>query len=168
MDVRYPRLTSLDFLKVCLPATAEFYRYWDSKRQGRAMPARSDLDPIEMRRWLPGIILVDVLLDPYRLVYRVVGTRSVDIRSSEVTGRTVQEGRHGSKLPHVMENYRLAIEERKLVYDWDGTANRDGDEISTEVLMLPLSSDGITVDQVISYIDDRPLFAGTYPPTAST
>ena len=162
--MQYSRLTSLDFLEVCLPATADFYRYWDSKRQGRAMPARSDLDPIEMRRWLPGIILVDVLQDPYRLVYRLVGTRSVDIRSSEVTGRTVQEGQHGSKLPHVMENYRLVIEERKLVYDWDGTANRSGDEIATEVLMLPLSSDGTTVDRVISYIDDRPLVALTYPP----
>jgi hypothetical protein len=162
MDMHYPRLTSLDFLEVCLPATAAFYRYWDSKRQGRAMPARSDLDPIEMRPWLPGIILVDVLRNPYRLVYRLVGTRSVDIRSSEVTGRTVQEGGHGSKLAHVMENYRLAIDERTLVYDWDGTASRDGGEISTEVLMLPLSSDGASVDRVISYIDDRPLFTPTY------
>lgn len=160
MDLRYPRLTSLDFLDVCLPATADFYRYWESKRRGRKMPARSDLDPLEMRLWLPGIILVEVERNPFRLVYRVVGTRSVDLRSSEVTGRAVEEGKHGIKLPHVLENYRLVIEERKLVYDWDGTAGRSGDDIATEVLMLPLSSDDSTVDRVISYIDERPMRPG--------
>jgi hypothetical protein len=160
MDPQYPRLTSLDFLEVCLPTTAAFYHYWDSKRQGRAMPARADLDPTEMRHWLPGIILVDVQRDPFRLTYRVVGTRSVSIRSAEVTGKPVEEGMHGEKLVHVMENYRLVIEERKLVYDWDGTANRDGYTLSTEVLMLPLSSRGDLVDRVISYIEDRPFQAG--------
>lgn len=157
MDLVYPRLTTLDFLDKCLPTTAGFYRYWDSKRQGREMPARSDLDPIEMRLWLPGVILVDVVRFPDQLIYRLVGTRSVDIRASEVTGKPVQQGHHGSKLPHVMENYRLVIEEKKLVYDWDGTTTRDGYEVWTEVLMLPLSNDGAGVDRVISYIDERPL-----------
>jgi hypothetical protein len=156
MNFSYPRLTTLDFLKVCLPATAAFYRYWDSKRQGREMPARSDLDPIEMRTWLPGIILVDVLSYPDQMIYRLVGTHSVDIRGSEVTGLRVQDGNHGSKLPHVMENYRLVIEEKKLVYDWDGTSIRGDYDIATEVLLLPLSSNGRAVDRVISYIADRP------------
>lgn len=155
MDAPYPRLTTLDFLEKCLPTTAAFYRYWDSKRQGREMPARSDLDPIEMRPWLPGVILVDVVQFPDQLIYRVVGTRSVTIRASEVTGRPVQQGQHGSKLPHVIENYRLVIEEKKLVYDWDGTSSRDGSELWTEVLMLPLSSDGQAVNQVISYIEEH-------------
>ena len=156
MDLQYPRLTSLDFLKVCLPMTAAFYRYWDSKRQGRVMPARADLDPTEMRHWLPGIILVDVQRDPFRLTYRVVGTRSVSMRSAEVTGKSVEEGMHGEKLVHVLENYRLVIEEKKLVYDWEGTENRHGYTLGNEVLMLPLSSGGDLVDRVISYIEDRP------------
>jgi hypothetical protein len=152
----YARITTLDFLEVCLPETAAFYRYWDSKRRGRAMPARSDLDPMEMRRWLPGVILVDVLENPKRLIYRVVGTRSVDMRDSEVTGQPVEQGRHGDKLPHVLENYRLVVEEKKLVYDWDGTKSRHDSTLATEVLMLPLSSDGETVDQVISFIENLP------------
>lgn len=153
----YSRLTSLEFLAVCLPETAAFYRYWDSKRQGRAMPSRADLDPVEMRSWLPGIILVDVLRGPHRMIYRVVGTRSVAMRNADVTGQPVEEGRHGDKLAHVLENYRLVVEEHKLVYDWDGTPNRDAHILSTEVLMLPLSSDGKTVDRVISFIENVPL-----------
>ncbi len=159
----YARITSLDFLDICLPETAAFYRYWDSKRQGRVMPSRADLDPLEMRPWLPGIILVDVLRNPYRLIYRVVGTRSVNIRDAEVTGRRVEDGRHGDKLNHVLENYRLVVEEQTLVYDCDGTLNRDAHPISTEVLLLPLSSDGKTVDQVISFIENVPLLFRSSP-----
>lgn len=158
MDLKrpYSRITSLDFLEVCLPETAAFYRYWDAKRQGRAMPSKSDLDPLEMKSWLPGIILVDVLRNPYRLIYRVVGTRSVEMRNSEVTGKPIEQGAHGNKLPHVLENYRLVVENQTLVYDWDGTATQDGLTLATEVLMLPLSSDGATVDRVISFIENLP------------
>ena len=153
----YPRLTTPDFLDRCLPSTAGFYRYWDSKRRGRRLPSRGDLDPLEMRPWLPGIILVDVVRFPDQLIYRVVGTRSVAMRHSEVTGRPVQEGHHGAKLPHVLENYRLVIEEQKLVYDWDGTVSGEGFDVWTEVLLLPLSADGKSVDRVISYIEESPL-----------
>jgi len=87
----YRRTTSLDFLAHCSSMLAGFYNYWNEKRGDRAMPSRADLDPIEMKRWLPGIIIVDVLENPRRLVYRLVGSRSVSLRQTDVTGKTVPE-----------------------------------------------------------------------------
>jgi len=117
------------------------------------MPSRADIDPLEMREWLPGIILVDVFHDPRRLVYRLVGSRSVELRQSDVTGRRVEDGFHGPTLDGVLENYRLVVDEQKLVYDWDGTASRSGLMRDSETLMLPLSTDGETVDMVIVYLE---------------
>ena len=36
------------------------YRYWDSKRQGRCMPSRADMDPVEIPEYLSNVIPVDV------------------------------------------------------------------------------------------------------------
>ena len=42
----------------------EFLEYWRGKCDGRAMPARADIDPLEIPRLLPYVYLVDVLDDP--------------------------------------------------------------------------------------------------------
>ena len=55
-------------------------QYWEEKRRGRLMPSRADIDPLELRRYLPGIILIDVVDDARRYVYRLVGTREVAMR----------------------------------------------------------------------------------------
>ena len=152
----YPRMTSLDFLNRCRPPTAAFYRYWNAKRGTRAMPSRADLDPLEMKPWLPGVALVEVKHEPtarspYTLRYRLVGTRPTTLRGREVTGRTVEEGYFGADLDAALENYRLVIEEKKVVYDWDHTPSGSGFAREGETLLLPLSSDGKTVDMVVVY-----------------
>jgi hypothetical protein len=149
----YPRTTTIDFLDRCSARVASFYRYWESKRQGRELPSRADLDPLEMKDWLAGIILVDVQQHPRKLTYRVVGSRSVDLRKADVTGKTVEEGFHGPTLAEVLENYRLVVEERMLVYDYDGTISHSGLMRDSETLMLPLSTDGKIVDKVIVYLE---------------
>ena len=152
----YPRTTSLDFLNRCRPATAAFYRYWNARRGTRAMPARADLDPIEMKAWLPGVALVEVRRDPaaakpYTLYYRLIGTRPTQLRGREVTGLPVEQGYFGADLAAALENYRLVVEEKKLVYDWDHTPSETGFAREGETLLLPLSSDGETVDMVLVY-----------------
>ncbi|WP_374384606.1 PAS domain-containing protein [Dongia sp.] len=154
---RYRRITDTSFLQTCSPAVADYYRYWDGKRRGRAMPARADLDPLEMKPWLPGIILVDIFSYPDRMVYRLVGSQSVEMRGRNVTGLTVQEGFHGPSLDEVIENYRLVVTEQKPVYDIEGLYSANGNLKDSESLLLPLSSDGVTVDKVIIYIVINPV-----------
>ncbi|HEX7968313.1 MAG TPA: PAS domain-containing protein, partial [Stellaceae bacterium] len=56
------------------PTLAFLRAYWESKRRGRHMPSRADIDPIEMKAHLGWIVLADVLprLADFRL--RLVGT----------------------------------------------------------------------------------------------
>jgi hypothetical protein len=158
----YPRTTSVEFLQHCRPATAAFYRYWDGKRRGSAMPARPDIDPLEMKSWLAGTALIDVTRVsenddpfgrrfPYDLRYRLIGTRPTRLRGQDVTGMKVEIGYFGANLAAALENYRLVIEEQTLVYDWDRTPSTDGFSREGETLLLPLSSDGKAVDMVLVY-----------------
>ena len=69
------------------------------------MPARRDIDPTEFVPHLPGIMLVDVVADERRYVYRLVGTREVEARGQNPTGRPVGESFHGSSRENVLRNY---------------------------------------------------------------
>jgi hypothetical protein len=156
-DPSYPRTTSRDFLARCRPATADFFRYWDSKRRGRRMPSHADIDPSEMKPWLAGTALIEVTreppgsLRPYALRYRLIGTRPTLLRGRDVTGMRVESGYFGANVEAALENYRLVIEERTLVYDWDRTPSADGLSREAETLLLPLSTDGENVDMVLVY-----------------
>jgi hypothetical protein len=72
------------------PRLQALYDYWDGKRGGRAMPARPDLDPLEMRDWLGHLVLIDVTAEGgFR--YRLYGTKLVDSFGIDMTGRSVDD-----------------------------------------------------------------------------
>src|SRR5215470_17691685 len=74
------------------PDVLAVHRYWQEKRRGRVMPSRADIDPIELKRFLPGIILINVVADERRYVYRLVGTREVAMRGKDPTGQSMIDG----------------------------------------------------------------------------
>jgi hypothetical protein len=156
LNTDYPRILGVAFLEHCHPRTADFFRYWQSKRQGDRFPARADLDPIEMKPWLPGMVLVDVTpvpdrTPPYRLTYRLIGTGATSLRGRDGTGKCIEEAFFGNSLAEIMENYRLVIEERQIVYDGDRTLSENGARLEAGTLLLPLARDGFTVDMVVGY-----------------
>lgn len=58
------------------PLVRAGFQYWNSKRQGRPMPARSDLDPlIEIPRLVPSLMLFDVRHSPLDFRWRLVGSK---------------------------------------------------------------------------------------------
>lgn len=147
----YPRSVNLEFLRRCHPRIADFYRYWESKRGTRCMPSRADMVPAEMKIFLPGIVLVAVSHNPLRLVYRLVGTREVEYRGYDPTGKDVAQHFAGSSQHEVMRNYELVIETKSFVYDEDCLLSADHSFQEAGTLLLPLSDDGETVNMVIVY-----------------
>lgn len=134
--------------------------YWQSKRQGRAMPSRADIEPAEIKTFLPLSILVDVTYDERGepdFTYRLVGTREVEIRGNDPTGRRVAEAYHGPSVENVIGCYRLVVDNRVPFLD-DEYFVRDGDNFADEAnLFLPLSNDGERVNMVMVFTAYRRL-----------
>lgn len=150
----YPRTTDMAFMAArCRPATLGFYRYWEAKRAGRRMPSRRDIDPVDMRRWLTNMQLVDVHHNPRRLVYRLVGELDVNFRGYNPTGRTVEECGIGHSLAETLRNYDIVIGERTPVFDWSDYISKSGFLRSQEGLLLPLSDDDDIVNMVATYAE---------------
>ncbi len=123
------------------------YDYWSSKRAARPMPVRADLDPLEMKRWLGNLLLIDVT-DQGRFIYRLYGTKFVDSFGVDMTGQAVddlpaeQQERIRSDYDAVRESraprvrlYTAAFEAPPI----GGLVSSDTQVATWERLVLPLS-----------------------------
>lgn len=137
-DIRHPNLNRL-------------YRHWDEVRRGREMPSRADFDPLSLPELLGNLILIDVLHDPLRFRYRLIGSWLTERIKRDMTGKFFDE------VPEPIYRERL--------YEWHGgcvaeripragfTARRLLERWEPyEILTLPLSSSGADVDMTLTGI----------------
>jgi hypothetical protein len=147
--------TSEELLHTATGGVAQVFRYWDRARGERVMPSPSEIDFLELRPWLAGILLIEVSGGEGReLIYRFVGERGVRLRGYDPTGMTVAKAAFGRSVAHVLANYSVVIDLRIPLYGWYHDEVATGRWVSSGTLLLPLSSDGQTVDRVLVYIED--------------
>ena len=132
------------------------HAYWQEKCAGRRMPSRSDIDPSEIKQYLPHITLVDVVDDERRYVYRLVGTKEVELRGYDPTGRSVTDAFFAVSAENAVQNYDMARNMRAPFYVADPFQAVDR-FIGEEDLFLPLSNDGETVNMIMIFSVSRDL-----------
>jgi hypothetical protein len=147
--------SSLQALEQCGPKAVALYQYWNARRGIRAMPGRSDIDPTEMRQWLPRITLVDVSPDGAHFTYRLVGTQIVDLLGVDPTGQPVESAWPAEEATLILESCREVVEARKPVFCHQICRWLEDQAPSAWAIRLPLSSDGRRVDVILSYLSDN-------------
>jgi hypothetical protein len=141
----------IEFPPTCHSDTLTLYAYWRGKRGERRMPARTDLDPADIPRLLPGICLVDVVSDERRYVYRLVGTGEVEVRGFDPTGKSVSQAFFGHTVEDALSCYDRVVETKAPFLDPIPFLSTNGRYVSRETLFLPLSSDGKTVNKILVF-----------------
>lgn len=146
----------INFPPTCHRHTRVLYDYWREKCGDRRMPARADLDPIEIpNSVLPGISLVDVVPDERRYVYRLVGTGDVEMRGHDPTGKSVLEGFFGPSVEDAVGCYDRVVSTRAPLLDPVPFTAPDGRYVMEETIFLPLSTDGVDVDMILVFSQSR-------------
>jgi PAS domain-containing protein len=125
--------------------------YWRGKLAGRPMPRRADIDPVQIPSLLQHLMLIDVLANG-RYRYRLIGTGNVEAQGLDATGRYLDEVLPGPAYKaHVLKLYDECIRAKRPLY-WECLFFSPHDRRSerrTQALFLPLSEDGISVNQVL-------------------
>lgn len=134
----------------------KLYAYWLAKKGSRLAPARSDIQPAEMKPFLRHVFMLDVLGSPPRFKFRLAGTEIVNRFGEEVTGRFLDEIDLDDVTTDILLEYEKAVREAQPVYGRWRYIKRSGQYLNYERLILPLSSDGITIDMLIcgAHADD--------------
>lgn len=138
------------------PRLREFKRYWDTKRGSRAMPARADIDPAELRTHLGWLYLIDVLPDLSDFRYRLLGSRITEAYGRDSTGKTVTEvyeREHPDYCRAVLELYRTVARETVPVLGKGSLQIVQKPFRGYEALYLPLSRGTGTVEMIVAKIE---------------
>jgi hypothetical protein len=150
MEIRDNRLRSL-------------FQYWSSKLRGRSMPARRDLDPLEMRPWLGNLVLVDFPaedLTQYKI--RLEGVNVVQFYGSSRTGRGIEVMTSEIERQVVLPQFFSVVETKEPAYYEAEFISSEGVLTYQHKLVLPLSDDDVRVNMTLAgiYFDRVPAEAG--------
>src|SRR5215475_13818177 len=87
------------------PELNDLHAYWLAKRGERRMPSRWDIEPGQLRRLLRNLMLVDVLYNPIRFRYRLIGANIVDATGEDRTGKCFDTVDFIAANPMITEQY---------------------------------------------------------------
>lgn len=146
-----PEREAAPTLEIGHPALRDLHRRWEAWRGERAMPARADMDPVELpRKLLPNLLLVAVEENPRRFRYRLVGTELTAVMRGELTGRYVDE------MPFLFRKFAqpayAEVMERAAPTCRRINAVEAFWRIRYERLLLPLSDGGGRIDTILGAI----------------
>lgn len=133
------------------PILRRFFEYYLEKRGDRPFPARADLDPVDFPYALGDITLVDVHHNPLNFSFRLDGSRHVERFGFDLTGRSLDEFPYPEMRQAIFDSYRDVVEKREARRDFRELESA-GRWFRYETLLLPLSSDGTTIDMIVSAI----------------
>jgi hypothetical protein len=149
--------TVRDWQATCHPDILKMLAYWEGKLNGRSMPGRRDVDPVELLELLPNIMLVDVVNDDRRFVYRLVGTGEVQLRGHDPTGKSVRDGYFAATPDAAEERYQRVLDTAAPYYEEDNFQMVDR-YICEANLFMPLSEDDRTINMIMVFSINRDLY----------
>ena len=126
--------------------------YWQGKLQGRMIPARRDIDPIEMKPWLGNLMLVEFPSDPMQYRVRLDGVNIQQFYGNSREGKGVEVMTSEEERRIVLPQYILVLKQKQPAYYETAFVTSEGIPTSQRKLLLPLSDDGEQVNMVLAGI----------------
>ena len=128
-------------------------QFWEQSRGGKEIPARSDINLIEIPSLLLGLTLVDVIDGgkDYRLRY--VGRNIINNQILKV-GQLQSEmpAQQGQEI--IKGRYSRVVEQRRPVFQRYVYTSIQGDKRLIEAISCPLSDDGETINKLFCFGED--------------
>ncbi len=122
------------------PLVRELDGYWHGKLAGRAFPAKSDIDPAEIKRLLPNIFIAEIeQREPLRVRYRLTGTELVRFNEFDLTGKFLDQSVFETTLfGDLVDQYRRLIETGHPLYGIGEYESRDKSIVPYDWAKFPL------------------------------
>jgi hypothetical protein len=135
------------------PKIRSVLRHWRASRHGKTFPSRNDIDPAAMREALGHIIVARLSYNPFRVLYRLVGTEIVRWSKQDFTNRYADELVFQDDSRDWTDYYRQVVEQRCVGFGVTYWREARARPYWIEHMILPLSSDGIIIDQCLAAED---------------
>jgi hypothetical protein len=117
------------------------------------MPSRKDIDRLQIPpAYLPNLMLIEVLQDPRRYAYRLIGTHVVTASGEDRTDRIFENVGFFEIHPVVIQEYDRVIDTGRPPHSLEPFTNfLSGATYDVDRLLLPHPSDGRVVDMIVAF-----------------
>jgi hypothetical protein len=130
------------------------FRYWQSKRNGRPIPARCDFDPLlEVPALVRFMMLKDVQREPLDFRYRLVGTGLRNHMTTDWTGKWMSDVEYQRPPSTIWDYHKQVAETAAPLFIKPNYVGPHKDYLFIEAVMLPLGTDHRQVDMIMIFID---------------
>jgi hypothetical protein len=127
--------------------------WWSAHAGPAGIPDRSAFDLIEHRLLMPNVMISEVEPEPFRIRYRLVGTRVVANLGVDFTGRYLDDLIGPDFQVPWMDYYRQAYAERRPLLGVLTEPTRTGQTFTYEFGLFPVALGGTAVKQFIALED---------------
>jgi hypothetical protein len=135
------------------PLVRALHAWWLAHRRDSGLPDRSDVDPVALKALLPNLFIAEVEHVPFRIRYRLVGTKAVQVIGFDITGRYLDEMlRVDAEVPW-LDYYRIVYDSRDPLMGSVVVPARSGGTLTYEFGLFPVTQGGSRVEQFVSIED---------------
>lgn len=129
------------------------YTWWRSKTSAFDVPDRSAVDPTDLKRMLPNILISEVHHEPFRIRYRLVGTKVIEVTGFDIGGRFLHELMPAEPNEPWVDHYRWVYVNRHPLLGSTTVPTSAGVPFTYEFGIFPLRKGGDSIEQFISVED---------------
>jgi hypothetical protein len=122
------------------PILRILWSYWKERRGDRQMPARDDIDPIDIPTILPHLQLVETIDGRFR--FRLAGTAIVEAYGAELTGKYVDDFLPDERGRIAIQNFHIVQRAGRPLFVSNRYENSHGAQIIATRIVLPLWTAG--------------------------
>ncbi|HYD99284.1 MAG TPA: PAS domain-containing protein [Alphaproteobacteria bacterium] len=140
---------STDLAQIRSPKIRALNDYWTRIRGDRLAPPRAAFDPVDVPLLLPYLKIVEFEPAPFRVRYRLVGTKVADLAGIDFTGRYLDEMSFGQD-GDFTACYHLAFSRKVPVFHRPVWRKDEWADLVYELGIFPFSEDGVSVDRAVS------------------
>jgi len=162
---------SPDALRALPQKLHEGFSYWQGLRRGRLMPARRDIDPLDIGALLPNVVLLDVIHQPATervqgvsagldFRFRLVGTEVAARSTRDYTGRRLADIPHMAPGTPFWQRREEVVRCRRPLYSAPCYVGPAKQIRSCHNLLLPLSEDDELVNMIFCLVTFEQTNAG--------
>ncbi|EDP63638.1 hypothetical protein BAL199_25937 [alpha proteobacterium BAL199] len=148
------------------PVPAEFdddrfhwlFDYWLQRRENGRLPGRRDIDPLHFRHLLGRVYLIEVVRESERIRFRfrLWGSKISGIFGQEHTGHWLEDIAAPGTLAELENTLRTCTLGARPHFWRRPMMVENVDYVATRRMLLPLASDGQTVDMLFGLIIEEP------------
>jgi len=127
--------------------------WWIANQEASGLPDRRSFDPAAFKALMPHLVIVEIEPEPFRVRYRLVGTRVAQFTGFDFTGRYLDELIALGSTNEWQNQYQAACANRRPVFGSITEPTTSGGTFTFEFGLFPITAGGSEVRQFIGAED---------------